>query len=334
MNPFKTLGRFGLDTFLLLLFAAAGLSLLTPDIGKSGGFIHLDLYSNYGVSVVFLLYGLTLSWERLRAGMLNWRLHLVVLAGTFVIYPVLVWGATAAAGSLVGSDLKLGFFYIAASPSTISSSVAMTSIARGNVAGAIFNASLSSLIGVFATPLWVNWYLSQTGQALALGHVVIKIAGLVVAPIVVGQLLRPLIGRWVARQALLVKVLDRGTVLAIVFNSFSDSVAEGVWAGHGASVIILIGAICLGLFFILLEMLKAICRWLGFPRSDIIAGAFCGTKKSLAFGIPLAKVMFGTSSTLGMIILPFVLYHLLQLVAASILARRWARDYEAEGSAV
>ena len=111
MNPFKTLGRFGLDTFLLLLFAAAGLSMVAPDIGKSGGLIHLDLYSNYGVSVVFLLYGLTLSWDRLRAGMLNWRLHLVVLSGTFVIYPALVWGATAASGSLLGSDLKLGFCF-------------------------------------------------------------------------------------------------------------------------------------------------------------------------------------------------------------------------------
>lgn len=327
---FKTLSGYGIDTFLLLLFLAAALSALVPDLGKSGGVVHLDLYTNYGVSVVFLLYGLTLSWERLRAGMLNWRLHLLVLAGTFVIYPLLVWGAGAAAGSLVGADVKLGFFYIAASPSTISSSVAMTSIARGNVAGAIFNASLSGLVGVFATPLWVNWYLAQTGQALDLGHVIFKIALLVLAPIVIGQLLRPLLATWIARQTLLVKVLDRGTVLVIVLNSFSDSVAEGVWAGHSDSVIALIGALCLVFFFTLMGILRAICRLLGFSRADMIAGVFCGTKKSLASGVPLAKVMFGSSPALGMIILPFVLYHLLQLVAASVIARRWAAAYEAE----
>lgn len=220
MNLIKILGRYGLDTFLLLLFLAVALAGVWPELGKTDGLVHLEYYTNYGVSVVFLLYGLTLSWDRLRAGMLNWRLHLVVLSGTFIIYPALVWGAGALAGSLIGNDLKLGFFYLAASPSTISSSVAMTSIARGNVAGAIFNASLSSLIGVFATPLWVNWYLAQTGQALELGKVIFKIVLLVVVPIVAGQVLRPLIGEWVSRQRLLVKILDRGTILAIVLNSF------------------------------------------------------------------------------------------------------------------
>jgi sodium/bile acid cotransporter 7 len=333
VSVLRSLGRYGLDGFLMALFAAVGLAALVPALGKSGGFIRLDLYTNYGVSVVFLLYGLTWSWDRLRLGVLNWRLHLVVLGGTFVLYPALVWGLGALAGSLLSPDLKLGFFYLAASPSTISSSVAMTSIARGNVAGAIFNASLSSLIGVFATPLWVNWYLAQTGQALELGKVIVKIVLLVVVPIVAGQALRPLIGAWIERQKTLVKILDRGTILAIVLNSFSDSVSEGVWHGRGASLVVLIGVICLALFFVVMEILSIICRLLGFARADTIAGVFCGTKKSLASGISMAKVMFGSSPSLGMIVLPFVLYHLLQLVTASILARRWAARLEVESMA-
>ena len=320
----KLLGRYGLDGFLLALFAVVGLAWLVPDLGRSGGFLHIDFYTNYGISMVFLLYGLTLSWDRVRAGALNWRLHLVVLGATFIVYPALVWGIGAAAGSMIGSDVKLGFFYLSASPSTISSSVAMTSIARGNVAGAIFNASLSSLVGVFVTPLWVNWYLSQTGEALALGHVILKILLLVFAPIVLGQAVRPLLADWIARQKLLVKVIDRGTILAIVFNSLADSVADGVWKGRGAALVLLVAIGAMLLFASMFLLLEAICKALGFNRADTIAGVFCGTKKSLASGISMAKVMFGSSPSLGMIILPFVIYHLLQLIAASVIARRWA----------
>lgn len=326
----KRLGRYGLDGFLLGLFAIVGLAWVAPDLGRSGGVLHIEFYTNYGISMVFLLYGLTLSWERIRAGALNWRLHLIVLSATFVVYPALVWAVGALLGSLVGPEFKLGFFYLSASPSTISSSVAMTSIARGNVAGAIFNASLSSLVGVFATPLWVNWYLSQTGQALALGHVILKILMLVVAPIVFGQAMRPLLANWLLRQRALVKFIDRGTILAIVFNSFADSVADGVWRDRGVSLVLMVAVGAMILFSSMFLLLEAVCRALAFSRADTIAGVFCGTKKSLASGIPMAKVMFGSSPALGMIVLPFVIYHLLQLVAASIIARRWAAAADLE----
>ncbi len=330
MNPLKFLSRFGIDSFLLSLMVMVGLAILWPDLGKTDGLIHLDWLTNYGISVVFLLYGLTLSAERLKAGLLNWRLHLVTQAGTFLVFPVLVWGLGLAAGDWLSPDLKLGFFYLAASPSTISSSVAMTSIALGNVAGAIFNASLSSLIGVLATPLWVNWYLSTSGQSLDLAHVILKILILVVAPIVAGQVLRPLLWNWLSRHMKLVKALDRITILAIVFNSFADSMAEGVWQGKGVQTILLVGGLALGLFFVVMGLLDVLCRVLGFPREDRVAGMFCGTKKSLAAGIPMAKVMFGATPTLGVVIAPIMVYHFLQLVAASIIARRWGSQARAE----
>lgn len=319
-------GRLGLDFFLLGLLSMVGLAWAFPDLGRSDGPLRLDLVATYGVALVFLLYGLTLPPERLKAGVLNWRLHLVVHLSTFVLFPVLVWGGLAVFGGGLDPDLALGLLYLGALPSTISSSVAMTSIARGNVAGAVFNASLSSLIGVVLTPLWVNAYLASSGAALDLGQVLTKLALLVVLPIGLGQGLRPWLAAWAASRPRTLKAADRITILLIVLNSFSDSMVDGVWIGHGPGLLVMVGALSLGLFFGVYGLLGLVCRAWGFSRADTIAARFCGTKKSLAAGVPMAKIMFGASPALGMVILPIILYHLLQLIVAGILARRLGRD--------
>jgi sodium/bile acid cotransporter 7 len=322
---FKLLARVGVDAFLLGLVSMVGLAWVLPDFGRSGGVLRMDAVAGYGVALVFLLYGLTLPPERMKAGLVNWRLHLLVQVSTFLLFPVLAWACAGLAAGRVNPDLMLGFFFLAALPSTISSSVAMTSIARGNVAGAIFNATLSSLIGVVLTPLWVNWYLSSSGASLDLGRVLVKIVLLVLLPIVLGQLLRPWLKGWLERNMGWLKTLDRITILLIVFNSFSDSVVEGVWEGQGG-VALLASAGALALFAFVFLLLRLVCRLVGFDREDTIAGVFCGTKKSLATGVPMAKIMFGASPVLGLIIAPTILYHLIQLVAAGIIARRWAED--------
>lgn len=320
---FKLLARIGIDAFLLGLVSMVGLAWVLPDFGKSGGHLHMDAVTVYGVALVFLLYGLTLPPERMKAGLVNWRLHLLVQCSTFVLFPVLAWGAALALGGRIGPELMLGFFFLAALPSTISSSVAMTSIARGNVAGAIFNATLSSLLGVVLTPLWVNWYLSTSGASLDLGRVLTKIVLLVLLPIVLGQVLRPWLRGWIERNTAWLKSLDRITILLIVFNSFSDSVAEGVWEGQGGGFVVQAVGGALALFAFIFLLLRLVCRTLGFNREDAIAGVFCGTKKSLATGVPMAKIMFGASPALGLIIAPTILYHLIQLIVAGIIARKW-----------
>lgn len=320
---FKLLARIGIDAFLLGLVSMVGLAWVLPDFGKSGGHLHMDAVTVYGVALVFLLYGLTLPPERMKAGLVNWRLHLLVQCSTFVLFPVLAWGAALALGGRIGPELMLGFFFLAALPSTISSSVAMTSIARGNVAGAIFNATLSSLLGVVLTPLWVNWYLSTSGASLDLGRVLTKIILLVLLPIVLGQVLRPWLRGWIERNTAWLKSLDRITILLIVFNSFSDSVAEGVWEGQGGGFVVQAVGGALALFAFVFLLLRLVCRTLGFNREDAIAGVFCGTKKSLATGVPMAKIMFGASPALGLIIAPTILYHLIQLIVAGIIARKW-----------
>lgn len=322
---FKLLARVGIDAFLLGLVSMVGLAWLLPEVGRSGGMLRMDVVAGYGVALVFLLYGLTLPPERMKAGLVNWRLHLMVQVSTFLLFPALAWACGRLAAGRLNPDLMLGFFFLAALPSTISSSVAMTSIARGNVAGAIFNATLSSLIGVVLTPLWVNWYLSTSGASLDLGRVLLKIVLLVLLPIVLGQLLRPWLKGWLERNMGWLKTLDRITILLIVFNSFSDSVVEGVWEGQG-DVALAASAGSLALFAFVFLLLRLVCRLLGFDRADTIAGVFCGTKKSLATGVPMAKIMFGASPALGLIIAPTILYHLIQLVAAGIIARRWAGE--------
>jgi len=320
---FKLLARIGIDGFLLGLMSMVGLAWVLPDVGRSGGHLHMDAITVYGVALVFLLYGLTLPPERMKAGLMNWRLHLLVQTSTFLLFPALVWGVALALGGRVGPELMLGFFFLAALPSTISSSVAMTSIARGNVAGAIFNATLSSLLGVVLTPLWVNWYLSTSGASLDLGRVLTKIILLVLLPIVLGQVLRPWLRGWIERNTAWLKSLDRITILLIVFNSFSDSVAEGVWEGQGGGFVVQAVGGALALFAFVFLLLRLVCRTLGFNREDAIAGVFCGTKKSLATGVPMAKIMFGASPALGLIIAPTILYHLIQLIVAGIIARKW-----------
>ena len=318
----NTLKRVGLDGFLLSLIGAVLLAIAWPELGRSGGLIQLQNFANYGVAVVFLLYGLTLSPQKIREGLFNWRLHVVVQMATFLLFPLLVLGCLRAFGQQVPTEMALGFFYLAALPSTVSSSVAMTSIAKGNVPGAIFNASLSSLLGVFITPLWINAYLHSQGVGFPLGPVVLKIVLLVLVPIVVGQLLRPWLLSWLSRHAALTKLMDRATILAIVLNSFSDSVAEGVWSSHSTASLVGMAVASLALFVLVSLLMWSGCRALGFNREDNIAGVFCGSKKSLAAGVPMAKLMFGANPAIGLIIAPIMLYHFLQLVIVSVVARR------------
>lgn len=309
------------DPFLLALVGVVVLAVLWPEPGRSGGFLHLEAVSTYGVAVVFFLYGLTLAPEKMKAGLLHWRLHLVVVFGTFVLFPLITLATQAMAQPLLPAAVWTGFFYVAALPSTVSSSVAMTSLAKGNVPAALFNASLSSLIGVFATPALMAWYLSRTGgPALPIGDVILKIVMLVLVPTVIGQILHRPLARWSARHGRAIKILDRAVILSIVYNSFANSVVGGLWREHDPALLGEIALLSVVLFFVVYGILAVPCRLLGFDRADRIAALFCGSKKSLASGVPLAGVIFGVTPELGLIIAPIMIYHFLQLVIVSIIA--------------
>ncbi|MDC0744915.1 bile acid:sodium symporter family protein [Polyangium mundeleinium] len=320
-----TIRGFTIDGFLLALIAVVALAMAMPGPGATGGILHMNEVAAYGVAVVFFLYGLTLAPEKMKAGIKHWRLHLCVQLCTFVLFPVVVLLFGTPLKSFLPQEIWIGFFYTAALPSTVSSSVAMTSLAQGNVPAAIFNATLSSLIGVFATPLLMAWFLSTSGEAMPLLPVIGKIVLLVLLPIVIGQVARHGLAAWAQRNEKQIKLADRAIILAIVYNSFSDSMMEGIWQGQDALRIVEILLGVLALFVLIYALMMIPCRLLGFNRPDTVACLFCASKKSLATGVPLAPIIFGANPALGLILAPIMLYHFCQLVIVSVIANRQAR---------
>jgi solute carrier family 10 (sodium/bile acid cotransporter), member 7 len=314
------------DWFLLGMAAAIGLAWLFPSPGAAGGFLHPELLTKAGVALIFFLHGVALSFGALKAGALNWRLHLLVQLCTFLLFPLLGLLVMAALGEHVPAGLKLGFFYLCALPSTVSSSVAMTAAARGNVAGAVFNATLSSLIGVVLTPLWIGAVLNTTGHPVPIGPVMIDLVRWLVLPLAAGQLCRPWLGDYAKRHKAGINVVDRATILLLVYTSFCDSFQQGVWTGNGALTLLIVLAVTGGIFAVAVLATSRLAGVFHFDRADRITAIFCGSKKTLASGVPMAKLIFGASPALGLILLPIMIYHPLQLVICGFLARRWAKE--------
>jgi len=320
----RVLQRLSRDWFLGGMIAAVVLATLFPGFGRSGGPMHADVVANVGIFLVFFLHGLGLSPERMKAGVTRWRLHLLVQGFTFGVFPLLWWVLNALVGRWLPADLSLGFLYLCAVPSTISSSVAMTGIARGNVAGAIFNASLSSLLGVVLTPLLVGLLARTTGQALSWTDAILKLAGLLVLPLVLGQVFRPLIGQAFARYQRYTQGFDRLVILVLVYASFCDSVEAGLFTRYGGGILaVTLGGAALILAVVLVLSTFA-ARRARFDKEDEIAAVFCGSKKTLASGVPMARLLFGAHPGLGLIVLPLMFYHQLQLIVCSVLAERYA----------
>lgn len=318
------------DWFLRSLLIAIVIASLFPDVGRSGGWLQIDAFANYGIALVFFLHGVGIPREQIRAGFSLWRLHLVVQAFTFTVFPLLFLLLQPGLEWLLPPMLVLGFFYLCALPSTITSSVALTAAAGGNVPAAIFNATASSLLGIVLTPLLVSLMAPTTGASLPLKDAVLDIASLLLLPFTLGQVLHGTLGPRLAPYKRQTGLLDRGVVVVLVFASFSDSVHAGLWRDHGASVLLLtlVGAALL--LALVLALTTCAARLLGLRREEEIVLVFCGSKKTLAAGVPMAKVLFGAHPGLGLIVLPIMFYHQLQLMVCAAMAQRYARQAAAE----
>jgi sodium/bile acid cotransporter 7 len=319
------------DWFLLGMVAVTVLAWAFPEPGAAGGWMHPELLTKAGVALLFFLHGVMLAFAALRAGALNWRLHLFVQACTFGVFPLLGFAFNALFKDYIATEQQLGFFYLCALPSTVSSSIAMTAAARGNVAGAVFNATLSSLIGVVATPLWVATVMKTTGQTQPLGPVILDLLCWLVLPLALGQLCRPLLGEWLGRHKAGVHFTDRATILLLVYTSMCDSFQKGVWSLLGPGPLVLVGVMCALLFALVMALTAWVADALGFSREDKVAAIFCGSKKTLASGVPMAKLIFGAHPAIGLILLPIMIYHPLQLVVCGVLAQRWGRKADELG---
>ena len=317
--------RAGFDWFLLALIGMIVLAYLLPEVGIQKGPFSLSALARYGVSVIFFFYGLRLNPQKLRAGLSNWRLHLVVHLTTFVVFPLLLLACRGLFNTEHTALLWLGAFYVAALPSTVSSSVVMVSIAGGNLPAAIFNASVSSLIGVFITPLWMSAVLSSgTSSEYDVWGVIGKLTLQVVVPVLLGIALHRWLGSLAERYRQGLRYFDQTIILLIVYTSFCESFARQLFKGYSAPDILLLAGLMSGLFFLMYGFIFLISNLLGFNREDRITALFCGSKKSLVQGSVMANLLFPAGS-IGVILLPIMLYHALQLIAASILAQGMAR---------
>lgn len=316
------LGRLHVDGFLLALFAAVALAAWRPELGAAGSALQLDRVVGLAIAIVFFLHGATLPTESLVRGARNWRLHVLVHGATFVFMPLLGMGAYLAVGPWLPPALALGLYYACIVPSTISSSVALTAVAGGNVPAAVFNATLSGVLGVFATPALASLVATTAGIDLPVADAIRTVMLKVLLPLVLGQLLRPLLAGFLGRHRQATALADRASIVLIVYAAFCDSFVAGVWGGAGWwSLAIAIAAMAVVLT-IATVALHVAARALRFTREDAAVAVFCGSQKSLASGMPVANVLFGHHPGLGLVVLPMIVYHQLQLVVGAMLARR------------
>ncbi len=323
------MARAGLDWFLVAMLIVITGAWLHPSLGQGEGVFSLKAIANYGIALIFFFYGMRLSPEKFRAGLVNWKLHMVVHASTFIVFPLIVLFAKYCFGGEDSDLLWLGAFYLAALPSTVSSSVVMVSIAHGNMPAAIFNASISSLLGVFITPLWMQLFLSQGGESLDLWHVIGGLIVQILIPVTMGIFLNKRFGRFAEKQKAKLRVFDQLVILMIIYTSFCDSFGGHMFSGFSAKDLLILGGSLLLLFFVMYGVILLLCCILRFSREDYVTALFCGSKKSLVHGTVMSKVLFANMSGLGIILLPIMLYHALQLILASIIAQTMGRRYEA-----
>lgn len=314
-----------INWFIIGMVAAVFLAWLFPDPGAQGGSMHPEILNKAGVALIFFLHGLLLSFSNLKEGVMRWRLHLIVQLSTFLMFPLFGFIVYYACKSFLPADLCLGFFFLCALPSTVSSSVAMTAAAKGNVPVAVFNATISSIIGIFITPLWLTFVFNSHGHGLPIAGVIIDLVKWLLVPLIVGQLLRPLLGAFALKHKKYVNRVDRATILLLIYTSFCDSMKWGVWTGHGISMLLSSFAIVAILFFLTISVMIATCKYMGLGNADKAAVVFCGTKKGLAMGVPMGRLIFAGNPGLSLILLPIMLYHPLQLLICGPLANRWAK---------
>jgi solute carrier family 10 (sodium/bile acid cotransporter), member 7 len=314
------LARLRIDPFTAALLTVVATASLLPVKGEGAEI--LGWLTNLAIGIMFFLYGARLPRETVVEGLTHWRLHLLVLISTFVLFPVLALCAGVLVPHFLSRDLYVGIVYLAVLPSTVQSSIAFTSIARGNVAAAICSASASNLIGMVLTPVMVGLLLSAHGGGLSL-HALESIAAQLLLPFVAGQVLRPWISGWAGRNKRLLSYTDRGSILLVVYGAFSEAVVAGIWRQLPLTDLLVMVVLDALLLVLVLVITTLGSRALGFSKEDEITIVFCGSKKSLASGVPMANVLFA-GQAIGVIVLPLMLFHQIQLMACAALARRYA----------
>ncbi len=313
------------DNFTLTLIAVVLTATFLPVSGQAA--VAFGWITNLAIALLFFLHGAKLSREAILAGAGHWRLHLLVFSCTFILFPLLGLALKPLLSPLIGTELYLGMLYLCALPATVQSAIAFTSLARGNIPAAICSAAASSLFGIFLTPLLVALLMDVHGSGGSMLDAIGKITLQLLVPFIAGQIARRWIGAWVGRNKNWLKYVDQSSILLVVYTAFSEAVVEGLWNQVSWPTLGLLVFACCLLLALALGITALLGKWCGFNQEDRITILFCGSKKSLATGVPMAQVLFA-GGTIGLMILPMMLFHQIQLMVCAVLAQRYARRPE------
>lgn len=310
------------DGFILALIAVVLAASVLPCHGTSAR--AFGALGQFAIAALFFLQGARLSRAAIVSGMTHWRLHAFVAATTFVLFPLLGLGLLAAWPGLLPHALRMGVLFCCALPSTVQSSIALTSMARGNVAASICSASMSNIAGIVLAPLLFGAMSHLHGGGInvaAIGQVVTQL----LLPFLAGHLSRPWLGAWAERNRRVLAITDRSSILLIVYTAFSAAVVRGIWQSIPPAALMVLGLVIAVLLMSVLAAMLAGSRLLGFDRADEAAMVFCGSQKSLVSGVPIANALF-SAGAIGPILLPIMLYHSMQLLVCTWIARYYARS--------
>lgn len=314
-----------IDRFLLLLMAVIVLASLLPARGSMNTAFHY--LTTAAIALLFFMHGAKLSREAIKQGLGHWKLHILVFTSTFILFPLLGLGLHFLVPAWLTPTVYMGFLYLCALPATVQSAIAFTSVAGGNVAAAICSASASSILGVFLSPVLITWLMDAQGahQAMDTAHAIGAILLQLMLPFVLGHLARPWLASWIERHRKLVQATDQSSILLVVYVAFSEAVIEGIWQKVDAQSLLMITVVSCVLLAVVLIINTLTARILGFSHEDEITIVFCGSKKSLANGVPMANVLF-PAATVGVMLLPLMIFHQIQLMVCAVLAQRYAKQ--------
>jgi len=313
--------RSRIDPFIVALLAAALLASFVPATGDA--LDALRAVSVVAIGLLFFLYGARLSTSETWAGLRQWRLHVVILSTTFIVFPLLGLSMQLLEPSLLTPALASGVLLLSLMPSSIQSCVVYTGVAGGNVAGAVVSASLSNFVGVLITPVLAA--LLMAAQAHIDANSVIRIVLQLIVPFVAGQALRPVLGRWEVRHLPQLRVFDRGCIVLVVFVAFSQGAQADIWSSLSVLSVLTVAAVCFVLMVLVVAWSWGVGRIFRFSRSDRIPIVFCGYNKSLVSGVPIASVLFA-GSNVALLVLPLMIYHQFQIISGAFIATRLARS--------
>ncbi|MEO5788828.1 MAG: bile acid:sodium symporter [Gelidibacter sp.] len=320
------LKKIRIDSFVIAIVISILLAYLFPQLGASNSPVPMNLISSLGISFIFFFYGLSLSSQALRDGLKNWKLHASVQGSTFLLFPLLILPFFPLVKDTSYEILWLAFLFMAALPSTVSSSVVMVSMAKGNLPGAIFNASISGIIGIILTPIWLLPFIKQTDVAFDFSAIYLQLITEIVIPLALGLLLRKFLAAWAMKHKRTLNKFDKFIILLIIYKSFVHSFEDRIFS----SVSLLEMLVMVALVVVLFVVVYALTGWIGkvlkFNHADQITNQFCGTKKSLVHGTVFSEALFGQTNIVGIILLPLMIYHALQILIISVIATKKGKE--------